>query len=181
MLVPGMGHGLPERLWPLLVDAIAEHVAGAEGVARRAQFDYRSSHALHRAEHVDVLIVGAGLSGIGAACHLQTDCPGQDATRSSRRATRIGGTWDLFRYPGIRSDSDMFTLGYSLPPVDGREGDRRRPVDPATTSARRRASTAIDRQDPLPPPRRRAPSGRAADARWTVDGRAHRHRRDGRS
>ena len=67
-------------------------------------------------EHLDVLIVGAGLSGIGAGCHLQTRLPGQDATRSSRRARRIGGTWDLFRYPGIRSDSDMYTLGYSFRP-----------------------------------------------------------------
>ena len=65
----------------------------------------------HRApEHVDVLIVGAGLSGIGAACHLQEELPGKSyAVLESRDA--IGGTWDLFRYPGIRSDSDMFTLG----------------------------------------------------------------------
>jgi cation diffusion facilitator CzcD-associated flavoprotein CzcO len=66
-------------------------------------------------EHVDVLIVGAGLSGIGAAHHLQTDCPGKTyAILESRE--RIGGTWDLFRYPGIRSDSDMYTLGYSFRP-----------------------------------------------------------------
>jgi monooxygenase len=66
-------------------------------------------------EHVDVLIVGAGLSGIGAAAHLQRNCPGKSyAILESREA--IGGTWDLFRYPGIRSDSDMFTLGYSFKP-----------------------------------------------------------------
>jgi monooxygenase len=66
-------------------------------------------------EHVDVLIVGAGLSGIGAACHLQEDCPGKTyAVLESRGA--IGGTWDLFRYPGVRSDSDMFTLGYAFRP-----------------------------------------------------------------
>src|SRR5690348_13359110 len=60
-------------------------------------------------EHVDVLIVGAGLSGIGAACHLEQECPGKSyAILESRGA--IGGTWDLFRYPGVRSDSDMFTL-----------------------------------------------------------------------
>ena len=59
-------------------------------------------------EHVDVLIVGAGLSGIGAGCHLRMSCPGKTfAILESRDA--IGGTWDLFRYPGIRSDSDMFT------------------------------------------------------------------------
>jgi len=66
-------------------------------------------------EHVDVLIVGAGLSGVGAACHLQQECPGKSyAILESRGA--IGGTWDLFRYPGIRSDSDMFTLGYAFRP-----------------------------------------------------------------
>lgn len=65
--------------------------------------------------HVDVLIVGAGLSGIGAAHHLQDACPGKSyAILEARDA--IGGTWDLFRYPGIRSDSDMFTLGYSFRP-----------------------------------------------------------------
>ena len=66
-------------------------------------------------EHVDVLVVGAGLSGIGAACHLRIECPDRTfAVLESRDA--IGGTWDLFRYPGIRSDSDMFTLGYSFRP-----------------------------------------------------------------
>jgi len=64
---------------------------------------------------LDVLIVGAGLSGIGAACHLARKCPDYRYGIVERR-TRIGGTWDLFRYPGIRSDSDMFTLGYSFRP-----------------------------------------------------------------
>ncbi len=69
-------------------------------------------------EHLDVLIVGAGLSGIGAAHHVQTKCPW--ATYSVFEARdAIGGTWDLFRYPGIRSDSDMFTLGYSFRPWPG--------------------------------------------------------------
>ena len=66
-------------------------------------------------EHLDVLIVGAGLSGIGAACHLQKECPGKRWAILERR-NAIGGTWDLFRYPGIRSDSDMFTLGYNFKP-----------------------------------------------------------------
>src|ERR1700722_11530860 len=66
-------------------------------------------------EHVDVLIVGAGLSGIGAACPLKRRCPGKSFAIVESRAA-IGGTWDLFRYPGIRSDSDMFTLGYSFKP-----------------------------------------------------------------
>ena len=68
-------------------------------------------------EHVDVLIVGAGLSGVGAACHLQRRCPGKTYTILEGRDS-IGGTWDLFRYPGVRSDSDMHTLGYSFRPWD---------------------------------------------------------------
>ncbi|MGW6693858.1 flavin-containing monooxygenase [Rhodococcus sp. NPDC054953] len=66
-------------------------------------------------EHVDVLIVGAGLSGVGAACHLRRDRPGTSVAVLEAR-DRIGGTWDLFRYPGVRSDSDMYTLGYSFRP-----------------------------------------------------------------
>ena len=66
-------------------------------------------------EHFDVLIVGAGLSGIGAAYYLQTHCPGKRYAILEGRHD-LGGTWDLFRYPGIRSDSDMFTLGYSFRP-----------------------------------------------------------------
>lgn len=66
-------------------------------------------------EHVDVLIVGAGLSGIGAAWHLQKRCPGKTYAILEARDS-IGGTWDLFRYPGIRSDSDMHTLGYRFRP-----------------------------------------------------------------
>ncbi len=66
-------------------------------------------------EHVDVLIVGAGLSGIGAAHHIQSAFPGRTyAILEGREA--IGGTWDLFRYPGVRSDSDMHTLGYRFRP-----------------------------------------------------------------
>ena len=66
-------------------------------------------------EHVDVLIIGAGLSGVGAASHLVRDCPGKSYLVLESRGA-VGGTWDLFRYPGIRSDSDMFTLGYSFKP-----------------------------------------------------------------
>src|SRR4051812_27015934 len=66
-------------------------------------------------DHVDVLIVGAGLSGIGAAHHLQQRCPGKSYAILEARE-EIGGTWDLFRYPGIRSDSDMHTLGYRFRP-----------------------------------------------------------------
>ncbi len=67
------------------------------------------------AEHVDVLVVGAGMSGIGAGYRLQTRSPGKTyAILEAREA--IGGTWDLFRYPGVRSDSDMFTFGYAFRP-----------------------------------------------------------------
>ena len=66
-------------------------------------------------EYVDVVIVGAGLSGIGAAWHLQDKCPDRSYLILEEREA-MGGTWDLFRYPGIRSDSDMYTLGYNFKP-----------------------------------------------------------------
>ncbi len=79
------------------------------------------------AEHLDVLVVGAGISGIGAGYHLQEKCPDRSWAIFEARDS-IGGTWDLFRYPGIRSDSDMYTLGYRFRPwasdksiVDGSE------------------------------------------------------------
>ena len=66
-------------------------------------------------DHVDVIVVGAGLSGVGAVAHLQDRCPDLTWTVLEARDA-IGGTWDLFRYPGVRSDSDMFTLGYAFRP-----------------------------------------------------------------
>lgn len=66
-------------------------------------------------EHSDVIIVGAGISGIGAAYHLQDECPNKSYVILEGRES-LGGTWDLFRYPGIRSDSDMYTLGFSFRP-----------------------------------------------------------------
>ena len=66
-------------------------------------------------EHVDVVVVGAGLTGIGAGYHLQTMSPDRSYVILEGRDT-LGGTWDLFRYPGVRSDSDMHTLGYSFKP-----------------------------------------------------------------
>jgi monooxygenase len=84
--------------------ASIEHASGSSGAGMEAPVP-----------HFDVIIVGAGLSGIGAAYHLQANCPGRTyAILEGREA--IGGTWDLFRYPGIRSDSDMYTLGYSFRP-----------------------------------------------------------------
>jgi cation diffusion facilitator CzcD-associated flavoprotein CzcO len=69
-------------------------------------------------QHTDILIIGAGVSGIGTACHLRRDCPGKSFTILERRDS-LGGTWDLFRYPGIRSDSDMYTFGYNFRPWTG--------------------------------------------------------------
>jgi monooxygenase len=66
-------------------------------------------------ENFDIVIIGAGLSGIGAAVHLGRECPDKSIALIESR-DNIGGTWDLFRYPGIRSDSDMFTLGYNFKP-----------------------------------------------------------------
>ena len=66
-------------------------------------------------EWFDVIVIGAGLSGVGAAVRLQRDCPDRSFALIERRE-EIGGTWDLFRYPGIRSDSDMHTLGYDFKP-----------------------------------------------------------------
>jgi cation diffusion facilitator CzcD-associated flavoprotein CzcO len=70
-------------------------------------------------EHVDALIVGAGISGLGAAVHLKKLCPGKTFAIMERRKN-FGGTWDLFRYPGIRSDSDMYTLGFRFKPWTSR-------------------------------------------------------------
>src|SRR3954453_19666567 len=74
--------------------------------------------SFHASEPVDVLIVGAGISGIDAAYHLQKRCPDKRWLILETREA-IGGTWDLFRYPGIRSDSDMYTLGFPFRPWTG--------------------------------------------------------------
>ncbi len=66
-------------------------------------------------ECLDMIIVGAGISGIGMAVHMKRECPDKSFVMLDRRE-RLGGTWDLFRYPGIRSDSDMHTLGFSFEP-----------------------------------------------------------------
>ena len=113
------------------------------------------------------MIVGAGLSGIGAAHHLQDRLPGRSyAILEAREA--IGGTWDLFRYPGVRSDSDMQTLGYRFKPWTRREGDRGRPVDPRVR-ARDRARGGHRRARALRAPGRAARAW--ADGRWTLDDR----------
>src|SRR5690242_900950 len=93
----------PDRAHPLL---------RRDGAAREAT---AAGDGMSMDDDVDVLIVGAGLSGIGAAHHLQDAFPGRTYTILEARDA-IGGTWDLFRYPGVRSDSDMFTLGYDFRP-----------------------------------------------------------------
>ena len=65
--------------------------------------------------HFDVMIIGAGLSGIGTACQVSAEHPNKTIAVLERRE-RLGGTWDLFRYPGIRSDSDMYSFGYKFRP-----------------------------------------------------------------
>lgn len=117
-------------------------------------------------EHLDVLIVGAGLSGIGAAFHLQDGCPGKSYALLEARAD-LGGTWDLFRYPGVRSDSDMHTLGYAFRPWTGA---RAIADGPAILQYLRDTAQAygIDRQIRFHH-RVVAAAWSSADARWTVD------------
>src|ERR1700753_4060790 len=116
-------------------------------------------------EHVDVLVVGAGLSGIGAACHLQRSCPDRSYLILEARE-RLGGTWDLFRYPGVRSDSDMHTLGDAFRPWEDAQATADGPsiLRYVTDTAERygvldriRTSHAVTQA-----------SYCTADARWTV-------------
>jgi monooxygenase len=118
------------------------------------------------AEHFDVLIVGAGLSGIGAGYHLQEKCPGKSYVILEGRGC-IGGTWDLFRYPGIRSDSDMYTLGYSFRPWTEPKAiaDGPRILNYVRETA---AENGIDKHIRFHHRVRRA-SWSSADSRWTVE------------
>ena len=117
-------------------------------------------------EHFDVIVVGAGLSGIGAARQLQDTCPGKTFAILEGR-DGIGGTWDLFQYPGVRSDSDMYTMGYDSKPwlepkaiADGpsilayvQEAARERGIDKHIRFGHRM----------------KAASWSSDDARWTVE------------
>jgi monooxygenase len=118
------------------------------------------------AEHVDVVIIGAGLSGIGAGYHLQTKCPTKSFVILEGREA-IGGTWDLFRYPGIRSDSDMFTLGYSFKPWTEPKAiaDGPRILNYVRETA---GENGIDRKIRFRHRVKRA-SWSTPDARWTVE------------
>ena len=116
-------------------------------------------------DHVDVLIVGAGLSGVGAACHLEERLPGTSYLLLEARDA-MGGTWDLFRYPGIRSDSDMFTMGYRFRPWN----DERALADGPSILAYVRDTAKAYGVDEHVRYRQRVVSAEwsSDDARWTV-------------
>jgi monooxygenase len=117
-------------------------------------------------EHFDVVIIGGGLSGIDAGYHVQTNCPGKSYVILEGRDA-IGGTWDLFRYPGIRSDSDMYTFGYSFRPWQSNvaiaDGDSIRTYIRETAQA-----YGIDRKIRFRHQVKSA-SWSSADALWTVE------------
>src|ERR1700722_4921467 len=125
-----------------------------------------SRRSLMTSEHFDVLIVGAGLSGVGAGYRLQTECPGKSYAILEGRST-MGGPLDLFRYPGIRSDSDMFTLGYPFKPwkeakaiADG----------PSILNYIRETASAFGIDEHIRYNQRvKAASWSSEDAKWTVD------------
>lgn len=117
-------------------------------------------------EHIDVLIVGAGISGIDAAYHIQKRCPAKSWLILEARDA-IGGTWDLFRYPGIRSDSDMYTLGFPFRPWTGEKAI----ADGASIKAYVEETArefGIDRRIRFGHRATRA-SWSSAEARWTVE------------
>lgn len=117
-------------------------------------------------EHVDVLVIGAGLSGIGAACQLREHHPDKSLAVLEGRSVS-GGTWDLFRYPGIRSDSDMFTFGYRWRPWEGDVALADGPLilDYVRTVARERGVDELIRYDH----RVTRASWDSEKARWTVE------------
>ena len=150
-------------------DTAPEHAAGDRAAPDRAGPDRAAP------EHLDVLIVGAGLSGVGAAHYVSTECPW--ATYAVLEARQdMGGTWDLFRYPGIRSDSDMFTLGYSFRPWRGEKSIADGPSPSCGTSRtpRRRtaptATSATATASPGPSGRPTTPAGTSTVERVDADG-----------
>ena len=126
-------------------------------------------------EHFDVIIVGAGLSGVGAGVHLHEKCPGKSYVILEGRPS-MGGTWDLFRYPGIRSDSDMHTLGYRFKPWREAKAIADGPsiLNYVKETA---AEYGVDRAHPLPAP---GDEGRLVERGCHLDrrGAAQGHRRD---
>ena len=115
---------------------------------------------------MDVIVVGAGLSGIGGACHLKRECPQKSFLILEGRES-MGGTWDLFRYPGIRSDSDMYTLGYRFRPW--RE-NKSMADGPSILNYIRETATEYDINKNIRFNQRvRSASWSSDDARWTVE------------
>lgn len=118
-------------------------------------------------EHLDVLIIGAGLSGIGAAAQLEVNCPQKTYAVLEMRGA-VGGTWDLFRFPGVRSDSDMFTFGYSFKPWGG---DRVLADGSAIREYVRETAREYGVEEKIRFHHRvRSASWSSEDARWTVAG-----------
>ena len=118
------------------------------------------------AEHFDVIVIGAGLSGIGAGYRLQTRCPGKRYVILEARE-QIGGTWDLFRYPGVRSDSDMFTLAYPFRPWKGAKAIA---DGPAILNYIRETAAEFEVDDKIRYNHRvRRAEWSSVDARWTVE------------
>ena len=117
-------------------------------------------------EHFDVIIVGAGLSGIGGACHLKRHCPQKSFVILEGRE-RMGGTWDLFRYPGVRSDSDMYTLGYRFRPW---LGNKAMADGPSILNYIRDTATEYDVDKLIRYNHRvRRATWSSDDARWTIE------------
>jgi monooxygenase len=128
--------------------------------------DYSFAYHTKCMQHVDVIIVGAGLSGIGAGCHLRMECPRKSFVILEGREA-MGGTWDLFRYPGVRSDSDMYTLGYRFRPWR----DPKAIADaPAILSYIHETAAEYDVESTIRYNHRvQRASWSSDDARWTVD------------
>ena len=123
-------------------------------------------------EHIDVIIVGAGLSGIGAACQLSMACPNKTFVILEGRES-MGGTWDLFRYPGVRSDSDMYTLGYRFRPWRDAEAIA---DGPAILSYIKETAKEFRVDEKIRYGHRVTyASWSSADARWTVESKAARY------
>ena len=128
--------------------------------------DYSFAYHTKCMQHVDVIVVGAGLSGIGAGCHLRMECPRKSFVILEGREA-MGGTWDLFRYPGVRSDSDMYTLGYRFRPWR----DPKAIADaPAILSYIHETAAEYDVESTIRYNHRvQRASWSSDDARWTVD------------
>src|SRR5262249_18966239 len=139
---------------------------GGDVAAGSALPDVAAPNSPRQATDFAVIIVGAGLSGIGVAYHLQRDCPRKSFIILEARSA-IGGTWDLFRYPGVRSDSDMHTLGYRFRPWRGEESIAGGPAILAYLEDTAR-EYGIERKIRFRHKVTR-PSWSSEDARWTLD------------